>query len=207
MRVTISLLIGYLLGSLSPSALLAKLKDQYLRSQGTKNLGASNTLLIMGKKCGALVMFFDIFKAYFSMKIAKWLFPQSIAAELCAGLAAVIGHVFPFYLRFRGGKGLAAFGGMVLAYDPILFCILLVLCVILMLICNYGVAMPMAAGVLFPILAGLESKSWIVFLLCAAAGLLIIVKHWSNIKRARSGNDIQIRSFIKNGFSTSPRKS
>lgn len=206
MNYLCSLLIGYGLGSLNPAALLSKLKQQDLRTQGTHNLGASNTMLVMGKKWGALVMLFDIFKAFFSAKLVKWLFPQLYVAELLAGLGAVLGHVFPFYLGFRGGKGLAAFGGMVLAYDPVLFCCLLVLGLILMLLFNCSVAMPMSAAPLFAILSGLQAQSLTVFLLSSASALIIVVKHWSNIEKARSGNDVKIRSFVRNGFSTTSKK-
>lgn len=206
MNYLLSLLIGYGLGSLSPAALLSKLKNKDLRNQGTRNLGASNTMLVMGKKWGALVMLFDIFKAFLSVRLARWLFPSAFAGELVAGLGAVLGHVFPFYLGFRGGKGLAAFGGLVLAYDPVLFGILLVLGLVLMLVCNYSVAMPMSAAPLFAILAGLKAQSWVVFALAAASALIIVVKHWSNIEKARSGRDIQIRSFVRNGFSATPKK-
>lgn len=202
MNSLLSLLIGYSFGSLNPAALLSKLKQQDLRTQGTGNLGASNTMLIMGKKWGALVMLFDIFKSFFSAKLAKWLFPQLFVAELIAGLGAVLGHVFPFYMGFRGGKGLAAFGGMVLAYDPVLFCCLLVLGIILMLLFNCSVAMPMSAAPLFAIVSGIRSQSLPVFILCATAAAIIVVKHWSNIEKARSGKDVKIRSFVGNGFST-----
>lgn len=206
MKYLISLLLCYGLGSLNPAALLSKVKKQDLRTQGTHNLGASNTMLVMGKKWGALVMLFDIFKAFFSVKLAKWLFPQLYAVALVAGLGAVLGHVFPFYLGFQGGKGLAAFGGMVLAYDPILFCILLILGIILMLLFNCSVAMPMSAAPLFAILAGVQAQSLTVFCLAAIPALIIVIKHWSNIEKARSGNDVKIRSFVRNGFSTTPKK-
>ena len=206
MKYLISLLLCYGLGSLNPAALLSKVKKQGLRTQGTHNLGASNTMLVMGKKWGALVMLFDIFKAFFSVKLAKWLFPQLYAVALVAGLGAVLGHVFPFYLGFQGGKGLAAFGGMVLAYDPILFCILLILGIILMLLFNCSVAMPMSAAPLFAILAGVQAQSLTVFCLAAIPALIIVIKHWSNIEKARSGNDVKIRSFVRNGFSTTPKK-
>ena len=205
MKYLISLLIGYGLGSLNPAALLSKLKRQDLRSQGTRNLGASNTMLVMGKKWGALVMVFDIFKAFLSVKLAGWLFPQLYAVTLVAGLGAVLGHVFPFYLGFRGGKGLAAFGGMVLAYDPVLFCILLVLGIILMLVFNCSVAMPMSAAPLFTILVSIRAQSLVVFGLAAAASLIIVIKHWSNIEKARSGNDVNIRGFVCKGSSTKPK--
>lgn len=200
MEIAATILTGYLLGSLSPSALLGKIKQADLRSQGTKNLGASNTMLVIGKKFGALVMIFDIFKGFFAAKLAKILFPQLAFAQLLAGLSAVVGHIFPFYLKFKGGKGLAAFGGMVLACDPLVFLCLLVLGIILMLLTNASAAMPISAGFLFPILTLIRSQSLTAFILAAAAGGLIIVKHWSNIGKARRGEDIKIRSFVKNGF-------
>ena len=201
MNYFLSLLLGYGLGCLNPAALLSKIKKQDLRKVGTHNLGASNTLLVMGKKWGALVMLFDIFKSFFSAKLAKWLFPQLYAVQLVAGLGAVLGHIFPFYLGFRGGKGLAAFGGMVLAYDPLLFCVLLAFGLVMMLLFNCSVAMPMSAAPLFAILAGIRSQSFAVFVLAAVSAAIIVIKHWSNIKKARNGNDVKIRSFVRNGLS------
>ena len=206
MKYLISLLLGYGLGSLSPAALLSKLKQQDLRQQGTRNLGASNTMLVMGKKWGALVMLFDIFKAFVSVKLSSWLFPQLYVVELLAGLGSILGHVFPFYLGFRGGKGLAAFGGMVLAYDPILFCILLALGIVLMLLFNCSVAMPMSAAPLFAMVSGIRTQSLTVFILASVSALVIVIKHWSNIGKARSGKDLNIRGFVRNGFSTKVKK-
>lgn len=191
------IMLGYLLGSINPAALLSKLKNVNFRNQGTGNLGASNTLLLLGKGYGALVMAFDIFKAWFSAKLARTLFPQLVLAGLIASAAAVVGHVFPFYLKFHGGKGLAAFGGMVLAYNPPIFLFLLILCIVLMLIVNYSWVMPITAGFLFPILAAFHSRDLVVTLICTAASVLILVKHWSNIDKARRGDEIKIRDFIQ----------
>lgn len=195
-----SLLVGYLLGSLSPSALLAKVKKVNLKAEGTKNLGASNTMLVMGKVYGALVMVFDIAKGYAASKIAKVLFPGLALASLLAGLGAVIGHVFPFYLKFKGGKGLAAFGGMVMAYNPWYFVALLCFGLILMVIANCSYVMPMSAATLFPILVLLHSGNLSFTLLALAASVLIVIKHWSNIEKGRSGKDLHIRNFIKGLF-------
>lgn len=200
MEILVCLLIGYLLGSLSPSALLSKIKNANLRENGTKNLGASNTMLILGKSYGVLVMVLDIAKAVISASIAKWMLPKFAIAGLLAGLGAVIGHVYPFYMGFRGGKGLAAFGGMVIAYKPLFFVFLLLFGLLLMIIFNCSWVMPMSAAILFPILVGLESHNLGMVLIAAAASLLVIVKHWSNIDKAKCGKDIKIRSFIKENF-------
>lgn len=202
MKMLSSLLIGYGLGSISPAAAVAKLKDTDLRSQGTKNMGGSNTMLVIGRSWGIAVMLLDILKGYFSTRIARWLFPQAAAAQLLAGLGAVLGHVFPCTMRFRGGKGLAAFGGLVLAYDPAIFLILLTVGLILMFLTNASVAMPLSAGALFPILVALKTGDLWQFAIAAAVGGLIIVKHWSNLEKARSGKDLDIRSFFRNGLKT-----
>ena len=133
MKILLCILIGYLIGSLNPAALLSKLKKKDLRKQGTGNLGATNTMIVLGKGYGALVMLFDVAKAFASVKLAQLLFADLAVAGILAGSAAVIGHIYPFYLKFQGGKGLAAFGGMILAVDPLLFIILLVIALTLCL--------------------------------------------------------------------------
>lgn len=197
MKIVVCIVIGYLLGSLSPAAWLSKRKKNDLRKHGTKNLGATNVMLVMGKGYGALVMLCDIAKAFAAVRLAEWLFPSVASAGILAGSAAVAGHVYPFYLNWKGGKGLAAFGGMVLGVDPLLFVILLVITVVLMLIVNYGVAMPMSAAVLFPILYDVRGADPVNVLIAVAVGALIVYKHFSNIGKAVRGEDIRVRDYIR----------
>lgn len=200
MEIILCLLLGYVLGCLNPAALMGKLKSIDLRQVGTRNLGASNVLLCIGKASGFIVMALDIAKGYFSVKLAKALFPLLSVAGLIAGIGAILGHVFPFYLQFRGGKGLAAYAGLVLAYDPWIFLILLIICVAAVLIANYSYAMPITGGFLFPVFAWLRSRSLVVLVLSAISGALIVVKHWSNIARAHSGGEKPIRQFLREDF-------
>ena len=200
MEIILCLLLGYLLGCLNPAALMGKLKNLDLRQIGTRNLGASNVLLCIGKASGFIVMAVDIAKGYLSVKLARALFPMLSVAGLIAGIGAILGHVFPFYLQLRGGKGLATFAGLVLAYDPWIFLILLLISVAAVLIVNYAYAMPMTGGFLFPMMAWLRSRSIIVFLLTAVSGALIVVKHWGNIARAHSGGEKPIRQYLREDF-------
>lgn len=195
--IILSILIGYFLGALNPAAWLSRRKQTDLREQGTGNLGATNTLLVLGKRYGAFVMLFDIMKAFIAVKLAEKLFPTFALAGLLAGSSAVVGHVYPFYLGFKGGKGLAAFAGLVLGVDSTLFLLLALISIALMLIINYSVAMPMSAGALFPILYGLHTGSTVAFMISSAVSILIICKHYSNISKARSGEDVKIRDYIK----------
>ena len=200
MKTIFSFLVGYLLGSLNPAALIAKVKKEDLRTQGTGNLGASNTMLVFGKVPGFLVMAFDIAKGWCASKLAAMLFPQVRVAGLLAGLGAVTGHVFPFCLKFQGGKGLAAFGGMVLAYDPGMFLVLLIFGCALVLIVNYSAVLPISAGILFPFLTALRSRDIWMFLIALAASVLIICKHAGNLVKGRKGEDIDIRAFLRENF-------
>lgn len=189
MQAILSLGMGYLLGCFNPAALVSKVTKVNLKEVGTKNLGATNTALTLGRKAGYFVLFFDMFKSYFSYKLAKSLFPQLVVAGLIAGLGAILGHCFPVFLHFQGGKGLASFGGLVLAHDPVQFLILLTVGAFFALILNYGVYLVMSAATLFPILSYFRSGDPRVFLAAAFAGSLVIVMHWGNLRRAISGEE------------------
>ena len=188
---------GYLLGSLNPASLLSKIKKKDLRLVGTKNLGATNVAFTFGKGFGALVMLFDLFKAAASYKIFELIFPSVSFIGMTAGVFAVVGHRFPFYLSFHGGKGLASFGGLVLAYSPSLFFCMLFLALVLMLAVNYGVAMPLFAAVAFPASVAVLDKNILAFLLAFFASILLVVKFLPNLKRARLGEDKKVREYIK----------
>ena len=204
MQAILSLGMGYLLGCFNPAALVSKVTKVNLKEVGTKNLGATNTALTLGRKAGYFVLFFDMFKSYFSYKLAKSLFPQLVVAGLIAGLGAILGHCFPVFLHFQGGKGLASFGGLVLAHDPVQFLILLTVGTFFALILNYGVYLVMSAATLFPILSYFRSGDPRVFLAAALAGILVIVMHWGNLRRAISGEEpVRTRSGLKKIFGKS----
>lgn len=191
----ISLGLGYLIGCVSPSAWISKRKHVDLKNEGTKNLGATNTALVLGRKAGYFVLFFDIFKSLFSYKLAKWLFPQTVLAGLLAGIGVILGHCFPVFLHFQGGKGLASFGGLVLAHDPAMFVLLLTLGIAFALFMDYGVYLAVSAAVLFPITSYLRSGSIGIFLTAGVASGIILVMHKGNLLRA-----IRVRGGLKKIF-------
>ncbi len=195
--VLISIVIGYGLGCVSPSAFISKIKQKNLREHGTKNLGASNVALTFGKGVGAVVMVLDILKAFIAFKLSAFLFPVLPIAGVIAGLASVVGHIFPFYLGFKGGKGLAAFAGLILALDPLLFLFLLISGVAIMLIVNQSCALSYYAAVFAPIWVGIHTHSAITTLCVIGASLLILYKHFENLKKAITHSDIDIRGYIK----------
>lgn len=187
--------IGYGLGQLSPAALISKLKNKDLRENGTGNLGATNTMLVFGKVYGIAVMLFDVLKAFVAIKIAKALFSKFVLAGLTAGCFSVIGHIFPAYLNFKGGKGVATFAGMMLAYDIRVLLGFLFVAIVIMLITDTGHYGPVSAAVLFPVWLWMKVKSIVVFGGVAAVGGLIIYKHIENFANAKAGKEIRVREF------------
>lgn len=196
MEIIWSIIIGYLLGSINPAAFISKMKQVDLRDRGTGNLGATNTLLVIGKKYGIMVMIFDIAKSYFAVKIAQILFKEVVFSGILAGTFSVVGHIYPFYMKFKGGKGLASFGGTILALDYVLFGILLLIALVCMFIVNYTVAIPISAAILFPFMYGMKVRNFWVFVISLALSGLIIANHIANIKRVRRGDDVKMREFV-----------
>ena len=202
MNAVLSLILGYFVGCLNPAALVSKKKNVDLKSEGTKNLGATNTALVLGRKAGYFVLIFDMLKSIFSYKLARVLFPQLTIAGLIAGIGVILGHCFPVFLHFQGGKGLASFGGLVLAHDPLLFAGLLTLGIVLAFALNYGVYLAVSAASLFPVLCYLRSRDPAIFAASAVAGGIILVMHRGNLRRAITGEDpIHTRDGLKKIFS------
>ena len=201
MQAILSLGLGYLIGSISPAALVGKIKNVNLKEEGTGNLGATNTTLVLGKAAGVFVMLFDICKSFFSAKLAKYLFPQLAIAGMIACLGAIIGHCFPVFLHFQGGKGLAAFGGMVLAYKPIFFLMIVIPGLVLMFLSDTGVAMPVLASAMFPTLVWLNRGDVAETVVAVLAGVLLVGVHWSNLQLAREKKDVVfVKEFIRKLF-------
>lgn len=191
------ILIGYLLGSISPSAIISKIKKVNLKENGTKNLGATNTMLVFGKGYGVFVMLFDVFKAFTAVKLCELLFPTFTASGILAGSSAVLGHICPFYLKFKGGKGLASFAGLLLALDPVIFFFTLVVAVAMILIVNYCVAAPFTGAVIFPILYGAKHPEPAVIIIAILVSLLLALRHIPDISRVKRGEDYKIREYLR----------
>ena len=122
----ISLVIGYAFGLFQTGYFYGKSQGIDIRKEGSGNAGATNSLRVLGIKAGAITFFGDLMKAILSVVIVYFLFrnsyPESVKVlELYAGFGSVIGHNFPFYLGFKGGKGIACTSGMILAVCLILF--------------------------------------------------------------------------------------
>ncbi len=159
----ISIIIGYILGSINSGYLIGRMKGIDIREVGTKNPGTSNVWHTLGKKYGILTAAYDIFKSLIACIIAIYVLDVSYYYAQFSGLMAIIGHCFPFYLKFRGGKGVATAIGMLpyyvsmymstsIPYDFTMIYLVLFLLSIAMLFIYITHLLSMLAWIMFPIL-------------------------------------------------------
>lgn len=201
MQAVLSLGIGYLIGCISPAAWISRKKNVDLKQEGTKNLGATNTAYVLGRRAGIFVMVFDIAKSFFSYKLARMLFPQLVIAGILACIGTILGHCFPVTMGFQGGKGLAAFGGLILAYSPWMFLIIITTGIILMLIFDTGVIAPFMGCVMFPAMVYCARHDLADTLAVAVASGIIFLTHLSNFKMAKQKKDVvKTREFLNKVF-------
>lgn len=196
MKLLLCLVIGYLLGSISPAALFGKLKKVNLKEEGSKNLGASNAWITLGKGYFFAVMVLDIFKSWLAAQIAWRICPDVAAAGYIASLGAILGHIFPFYLHFKGGKGLAALGGLVCAFNFWWLVFYLLFGFGLTLVFNHSWVMPFMIALTFPFVLLAYGCHWSVVLVCTIACVIILIMHWGNFRKARKGTDFAMRKVV-----------
>ena len=188
--------IGYLLGCSNLAYFIAKAKHIDLASKGSGNPGTSNAVILMGWKIGVLVGAHDIGKALLAVVLANVLFPDTAYIAEVAGVAAVLGHIFPFYLKFRGGKGFASFVGMSFAINWKYALVIVLVIVLVTVLFDYIVVATTVTVVSLPVFL-LFTGSWIAAAIVFVATAVIILKHRENYVRIFKGTEIGLRSTIK----------
>ncbi len=192
-------LIGYAVGSVNPAFIMAKLRGFDIRKKGSHNAGASNVVILFGKVWGLVCALLDIGKAYLALWISETLMPHFAGAFAVTATACILGHIFPFYMKFRGGKGLACIGGTILYFDPLVFLIMLAVAVVLVLIVDYICIVPVAASVIFPAVYGIMTGYFpgaVILLLVTA---VVILKHVENFRRIAAGTEVHLSYLWKPG--------
>ncbi len=188
------ILIAYLMGSSNLSYFISKWKGVEMRERGSKNLGASNTMIVLGWKYGILVGIHDIGKSVLAVLLANHFFSELPFIGVLAGVASVMGHIFPFYLKFKGGKGFASYLGMTIALNWKLAIVICILIVLATLITNYIVIGTTLTITIVPIAMGIITHSWIFALILLFATLVIAFKHRKNYVQIAKGTEIGFRS-------------
>lgn len=185
--VYLAVVIAYLLGSIPTSVWIGQaFYGIDVREYGSGNAGATNTFRVLGKKAGIPVFLFDVFKAWFSVYMATLFgMPDNMEFKIVLGLMALLGHIFPIYVGFRGGKGIACLLGIILAVHPMAALSAFGLFMIMFLITHYVSLSSMLASVAFPCLlvfAFNETENSLVIFGVAVA-VLVLVTHRKNIER------------------------
>ena len=196
MKYILIILIGYLLGCSNMAWYLAKIAKADLRGGGSGNLGASNAVVLLGWKAGVLTAVHDIGKAVLAVLMVRWLFPEIEYADTIAGVSCVLGHIFPFYLKFRGGKGFASYWGMTLALNWKLALAVGIAIILVTVITDYIVCGTLTTIISVPVYM-VFTRGWIIGLILLVATAVIFAKHWENYPRMLNGTELGLRSAIK----------
>ena len=189
-ELILSCVIAYLLGSVSSGILVSKaVKGPDLHTVGSKSTGASNVQRTLGWKYGLIVFFADVLKGVLACVIAELLTEDHLAA-LPAGLCCVIGHNWPVFFQFKGGKGVATTGGVMLYCFPLWALISIALCVAVIALFRYISVGSMLLVISFAILSVFFSggNPWIIAWACALM-VMCVARHHANIGRLLKGTE------------------
>ena len=212
MERLVCILIGYLFGLIQTGYICGKMKKLGIRQHGSGNAGTTNALRTLGWKAGAITFIGDCFKCVVAVMIVRVIFAQYTNINLLAiytGLGAVLGHNFPFYLNFKGGKGIASTAGMILAMNPAMFLIVAVVFVLIVWITQYVSLGSIVIIILFVVQVVVygQTGGWHLeraqlyefYGIAILLAVLAIWRHFPNIRRLIKGteNKTDIRIIVK----------
>jgi glycerol-3-phosphate acyltransferase PlsY len=189
MLLAVCVLISYFVGTISPAILLGRLYGVDIRSSGSGNAGTTNVLRVIGKKAAVVTLLVDASKGFLVVALAKP-FAGGAFALLC-GTAVLCGHIWPIFYEFKGGKGVAAALGVILAFDFRMGLMLLILALILILISMRVSVGALIAAAAFPVFVYIMLPVYFAPSLLMAA--IIWIKHRQNIVRICRGEEPKLR--------------
>jgi len=193
MSYILALIVGYILGNISASFIVGKLtKNIDIRKFGSGNAGATNTLRVLGLKAGLLVFFVDILKGVAAVLLGRLV--AGDAGGMIAGAASVAGHIWPAFLSFKGGKGVATSFGVLVVLFPVVALILFAVSASLVAITRFMSLGSIAAAILLPILLLVIGYDWLYIIFGLVLAALIIYLHKSNISRLLAGKENKLGS-------------
>lgn len=200
------LIAAYLLGSIPNAVWIGKrFYGIDVREHGSRNAGATNTLRVLGKRAGIAVFVLDFLKGFVAVMLSAVVgmeagSPQMFNLKFALAAAAVLGHIFPVFAGFRGGKGVATMAGAVMGVYPPAVLLCLVTFVVVFFIWRYVSLASMAAGVALPVYTvfvfGQRYVPLIVF--CCAVSVLLLITHRKNIRRLVAGQEPKMYFSRKN---------
>jgi glycerol-3-phosphate acyltransferase PlsY len=205
MTIAILIILAYLIGSIPTAVWVSKrIYGIDIREHGSGNAGATNTFRVLGSKAGSAVMLVDMLKGFLAVKLSllsvfPWDSQQITNLQIFLGLAAVVGHIFPIWADFRGGKGIATLFGMILAIQPLVAVSLVGVFLAMLFLTRYVSLSSISASVAFPLLIlfifRAPELSYRVFAIATAC--LVVLTHYKNISRLLHGNESKVPLFRK----------
>lgn len=188
----VALLMGYGLGLIQMAYIVGRLRGIDIREHGSGNSGTTNALRVMGSKAGLVVFLVDMSKAIVAVLLAGWLFSDhGQTAAIYAGLGTILGHCFPFYLRFKGGKGVACYVGMLLAIQPMMGLALMAIGASILIYTRYMSLTSLVVTGLTPLFLQVWGAGREVIGISVVAAALCYVLHRDNIVRLIKGTERQ----------------
>ncbi|MGG0719684.1 glycerol-3-phosphate 1-O-acyltransferase PlsY [Robertmurraya massiliosenegalensis] len=184
------IILSYLLGSIPSGLIAGKTKGIDIRKHGSGNLGATNTFRVLGVKAGIIVTVADILKGTLATALPE-LF-QSDLHPLIAGVAAVIGHIFPIFAGFKGGKAVATSGGVLLAYAPLMFVVIVIVFILCLYITKYVSLSSIVAAVAALIYAFIDGDRALIIVVALLA-FFVIYRHRANISRIKNKTEPKVK--------------
>ena len=201
MKEVLLIILAYLIGSVPTALIISKrFFDIDIRDYGSGNMGATNTFRVLGSKYGSIVMVADMLKGMAAVGLFNFL-PHYLHNELDRtnlmiglGLAAVLGHIFPIWAQFRGGKGVATLFGMILAIQPIIAVCCIAVFISVLFLTRYISLSSILAGVALPICVLWIYNEQEVFyrVFAVAVACLVVLTHQKNISRLLKGNESRV---------------
>jgi glycerol-3-phosphate acyltransferase PlsY len=190
--------IGYLIGSLNSAILVSGLYKKDIREEGSKNAGLTNVLRVLGKKAAILVLVSDMLKGVITTGLGYLLIKDSLSGALVAGIFTIIGHIFPIFFSFKGGKGILLSLAVILMTDWKIALIGLAIFIIIVSLTRYVSLGSIIAIFCAPLLAWLFNHTAFFIISMGFLAALTIFMHRGNIKRLINGTENKL-SFKKTG--------
>ena len=197
LSIVLGATMAYLLGSIPSGLWIGRKFFQIdIRQHGSGNLGATNSFRILGKKAGTIVLLMDLLKGSISVLLLKQMDLHGISPLIIA-LFAVVGHTYPLFANFKGGKAVATFAGVILAYQPVLFLIGLGI-FILTLAISKMVSFTSMLTISIGVLLSLYFQDMVLTTIALLADIFIIYRHRTNIQRIVNGTESKVDIFKRN---------
>ena len=194
LSIVLGATMAYLLGSIPSGLWIGRKFFQIdIRQHGSGNLGATNSFRILGKKAGTIVLLLDLLKGSISVLLLKQMDLHGISPLIIA-LFAVMGHTYPLFANFKGGKAVATFAGVILAYQPVLFLIGLGI-FILTLAISKMVSFTSMLTISIGVLLSLYFHDIVLTIIALLADIFIIYRHRTNIQRILNGTEPKVDIF------------